>query len=179
MFTNALMATGASALNASLEILLASEVSAADKITLNPNNAVEVYGDLTKGKFQVENDVYLYDIKQVKNPYDDGGRFFNIMFYPKGDMTDIPTGTSNKENYIKILNTIYKIILDFAKEVEPEYIGISSMDNNRSKNYHTVYTNLTDNKFNRIPGYFRKDVNLPFDTSKGKGRFIVLKRKDV
>jgi cytidyltransferase-like protein len=150
-----------------------------NEITLNPNNAVEIYGDLSKGKFQIGDDVYVYDIKQVKNPYDDEGRFFNIMFHPKDDAVDIPTGTSNKENYIKILNTIYKIILDFAKEVEPEYIGISSMDNNRSKNYHRIYANLTDNKYNRIPGYFRKDVSLEFNTPKGKGRFIVLKRKDV
>jgi len=53
------------------------------------------------------------------------------------------------------------------------------MDNTPYKNYHMVYANLTDNKFNRIPGYFRKDVNLEFNTPQGKGRFVVLKRKDV
>jgi hypothetical protein len=42
-----------------------------------------------------------------------------------------------------------------------------------------VYANLTDNKSNRIPGYFRKDANLEFNTPQGKGRFVVLKRKDV
>ena len=68
--------------------------------------------------------------------------------------------------------------LDFAKEAEPEYIGISSMDNAPYKNYHMVYNNLTDNRYNRIPGYFRKNANLEFDTPQGKGRFIVLKRKD-
>jgi cytidyltransferase-like protein len=146
-----------------------------NEITLNPNNAVEINGDLTKGKFQVGNIKYTYDIKQVSNPYDDGGRFFNIMFHPEDNITSTPQ--EGKENYIKILSTMYKVILDFAEEAEPEYIGISSLDNN--KNYHMVYTNLTDNNSNRIPGYFRKDVNLEFNTPQGKGRFVVLKRKDV
>ena len=145
-----------------------------NEITFNPDNAVETYGDLTKGKFQVGDIIYIYDISQIKNPYGDG-EFYNIAFHPEGNITSIPQG--GKENYIKILNTMYKVILDFVKEVEPEYIGISSLDNN--KNYHMVYANLTDNKFNRIPGYFRKDVNLPFNTPESKGRFVVLKRKDV
>ena len=69
--------------------------------------------------------------------------------------------------------------MDFAEEAEPEYIGIASMDNDSSKNYHNVYANLTDNKFNRIPGYFRKDISLEFDTPNGKGRSVVLKRNNV
>jgi cytidyltransferase-like protein len=145
-----------------------------NEITLNPNSAVEINGNLTKGKFQVGNIKYAYDIKQVSNPYDDGGRFFNIMFHPEDNITSTPQ--EGKENYIKILSTMYKVILDFAEEAEPEYIGISSLDNN--KNYHMVYANLTDNKSNRIPGYFRKDVSLSFNTPQGKGRFVVLKRKD-
>jgi hypothetical protein len=148
-----------------------------NEITLNPSNAVEIYGDLTKGKFQVGDITYEYDIKQVSNPYNDGGRFFNIMFHPEDNKTSTPQ--EGKENYIKILSTMYKVILDFAEEAEPEYIGVASLNNGNSKNYHIVYANLTDNKFNRIPGYFRKDVNLEFDTPQGKGRFVVLKRKDV
>lgn len=150
-----------------------------NEIILNPNSAVEINGNLTKGKFQVGNIIYEYDIKITPNPYNDGGNFASISFYPEGDKISTPTGTSTKENYIKILSTMYKIILNFVEEAEPDYVGISSMDNNNSKNYHMVYANLTDNKFNRIPGYFRKDVNLPFDTPQGKGRMIVLKRKDV
>ena len=149
-----------------------------NEITLTSDNAVETYGNLDRGKFQVGNTTYIYDIKQVSNPYNDGGRFFNIMFHPEDNKIDTPTGTSTKENYIKILSTMYKVILNFSKETEPEYIGISSMDNAPYKNYHMVYANLTDNKFNRIPGYFRKDVNLEFNTPQGKGRFVVLKRKD-
>ena len=149
-----------------------------NEITLTSDNAVETYGNLDRGKFQVGNTTYIYDIKQVSNPYNDGGRFFNIMFHPEDNKIDTPTGTSTKENYIKILSTMYKVILNFSKETEPEYIGISSMYNAPYKNYHMVYANLTDNKFNRIPGYFRKDVNLEFNTPQGKGRFVVLKRKD-
>jgi hypothetical protein len=144
-----------------------------NEITLNPSNAVEIFGDINNGKFQVGDIIYTYDIKQVNNPYDKG-QFYNIQFHPVDNKTSIPTGTSNKENYIKILNTMYKIILDFANEVEPEYIGISSMDNDGSKNYHTVYNNLT--KSNNIPGYTRKNSNLEFMTPQGKGRFIVLKQ---
>lgn len=148
-----------------------------NEITLNPSNSVETYGNLTSGKFQIDDMTYIYDIKQVKNPYDDGGMFYNIMFHPKDNVTSSPTSDTTKENYIKILNTMYKIILDFAEGAEPEYIGISSLDNDGSKNYHKIYANLTDNKYNRIPGYFRKDVNLNFDTPQGKGRFVVLKQK--
>ena len=149
-----------------------------NEIILNPNSAVEINGNLTRGKFQVGNIIYEYDIKIIPNPYNDGGNFANISFYPEGDKISTPTGTSTKENYIKILSTMYKIILNFAEEAEPDYIGISSMDNTSNKNYHMVYANLTDNKFNRIPGYFRKDVNLPFNTPQGKGRIVVLKRKN-
>jgi hypothetical protein len=71
---------------------------------------------------------------------------------------------------------MYKIILDFTQETKPEYIGIASLDNDGSKNYHPVYANLTDNKFNRIPGYFRKDVSLPFNSPNGSGKMVVLKK---
>ena len=148
-----------------------------NEITLNPYNAVEIIGNLTNGKFQVGGTMYIYDIKQIKNPYKDDGIFYDIVFHPENNITSIPTGTSTKENYIKILNTMYKIILDFAREAEPEYIGISSLDNKDNKNYHTVYNNLT--KSNNIPGYIRKNANLEFETPNGKGRFVVLKRKDV
>jgi hypothetical protein len=145
-----------------------------NEISLNPDNAAEIYGDLTYGKFQVGDIIYIYDIKQVKNPYDDEGKFYNISFHPQDNITSIPQ--QGKENYIKILNTMYKVILDFIKEAEPEYIGLSSLDNIGDKNYHRVYANLTNNKHNKIPGYFRKDANLSFDGPRGKGRFVVLKK---
>jgi len=130
------------------------------------------------GKFKVGDIIYQYSIRHLANhPYKnekDNNSFFNIQFTPKGEMTSILQ--MGKENYIKILSTMYKIIVDFVEKEKPEYVGIASLDNN-GKNYHKVYANLTDNKSNNIPGYFRKDVNLEFNTPQGKGRFIVLKRK--
>jgi hypothetical protein len=149
------------------------------EITLSKNNAAEIEGDLYKGMFRAGNKVYTYDIYRIKSPYNDNKEFYNVEFHPKNNPISTPTGDTTKEDYIKILNTMYKIILDLAETDEPDYIGIASMDNIGDKNYHTIYANLTDNKYNRIPGYFRKDVSLGFDTPQGKGRFVVLKRKDV
>jgi hypothetical protein len=149
------------------------------EITLSKNNAAEIEGDLYKGMFRAGNKIYTYDIYRIKSPYNDNKEFYNVEFHPKNNPISTPTGDTTKEDYIKILNTMYKIILDLAETDEPDYIGIASMDNIGDKNYHTIYANLTDNKYNRIPGYFRKDVNLEFNTPQGKGRFVVLKRKDV
>ena len=149
------------------------------EIVLSKENAVEINGDLTGGEFQVGNKIYVYSIKNIPNPYNDLGAFYNIQFTPQEKIVSKPTKDTNPKDYIKILSTIYKIIVDFVEQETPKYIGIASMDNTGDKNYHTIYANLTDNKFNRIPGYFRKDVNLPFNTPQGKGRMVVLKRKDV
>jgi hypothetical protein len=132
-----------------------------------------------KGEFKVGDIEYTYFIDSIDSPYGGESDFYSIAFDEKYNTSkNIPTGNA-KENYIKILSTMYKIILNFTQSQKPEYIGIASMDNMGSKNYHTIYANLTDNKSNRIPGYFRKDVNLPFNTPQGKGRMVVLKRKDV
>jgi predicted nucleotidyltransferase len=146
-------------------------------ITLNPDNAVEVYGDLNNGDFTVGEYDYNYRIiKLDKNPYNSDS-FYNIDFHEIGNIKpnpSLPTGNA-KENYIKILSTIYKIILDFTQNKSPEYIGISSLD---ESGYWGIYNNLT--KTNQIPGYSRKDVGLQFKDKNGKtGKFIVLKRKDV
>jgi hypothetical protein len=147
-----------------------------NEITLNPNNAVEIYGDLNNGDFTVGEYDYNYRIiKLDKNPYNSNS-FYSIDFHEIGNKNPNPSlPTRNaKENYIKILSTIYKIILDFTKEIKPEYIGISSLD---ESGYWNVYNNLT--KTNQIPGYSRKDVGLQFKDKTGKtGKFIVLKRKD-
>jgi hypothetical protein len=145
-----------------------------NELTLSKDNAVKINGDLTGGTFTVGNITYDYNIKNISNPYKDLGLFYNIQFTPSEEITSIPKG--GRENYIKILSTMYKIIVDFVEKEKPEYIGIASMDNEGNKNYHTIYATLTNNKSNRIPGYFRKDVNLPFGTPEGKGRFVVLKK---
>jgi len=145
-----------------------------NEITLNPNNAVEVYGDLNNGDFTVGEYDYNYRIiKLDKNPYNSNS-FYSIDFHEIGNKNSNPSlPTRNaKENYIRILSTIYKILLDFTKEVKPEYIGISSLD---ASGYGNIYNNLT--KTNKFPGYSRKDVGLDFTSKSGdKGKFIVLKR---
>jgi hypothetical protein len=146
------------------------------EISLSKENAVDINGDLTGGTFTVGDITYEYSIKNIPNPYKDLGLFYNIQFTPKGEVISIPKG--GEENYIKILSTMYKIIVDFIEKEQPEYVGISSLDNSGGKNYHTVYNRLTTNTLNLIPGYFRKDSNLIFDSPQGKGRFIVLKRKE-
>jgi hypothetical protein len=149
--------------------------STLNEITLSKDNAVKINGNLTGGDFKVGNITYIYAINSIINPYKDGGKFYNISFYPEDNISEKPLGS--KENYVKVLSTMFKIISDFAEKEKPEYIGIAAMDNDGSKNYHKVYANLTDNRFNNLPGYFRKDVSLEFNTFGGKGRFVVLKRK--
>ena len=151
-------------------------IESINEISLSKENAAKINGDLTGGTFTVGDITYEYSIKNVPNPYKDLGLFYNIQFTPSGEVTSIPKG--GKENYIKILSTMYKIILDFIEKEQPTYVGISSLDNSGDKNYHTVYNRLTSNHMDFIPGYFRKDSNLTFDSPQGKGRFIVLKKKD-
>ena len=145
-----------------------------NEITLNPSNAVEIYGDLTNGDFTVGEHDYNYRIiKMDKNPYNSDS-FYNIDFHEIGNKNpniSLPTGNA-KENYIKILSTIYKIILDFTESIKPEYIGISSLD---KSGYWNIYNNLT--KTNKIPGYSRKDAGLDFTSKSGDtGKFVILKR---
>jgi hypothetical protein len=151
-------------------------IESLNEISLSKENAAKINGDLTGGTFTVGDITYEYSIKNIPNPYKDLGLFYNIQFTPSGEVTSIPKG--GKENYIKILSTMYKIILDFIEKEQPTYVGISSLDNSGDKNYHTVYNRLTSSHMNFVPGYFRKDSNLTFDSPQGKGRFIVLKKKD-
>jgi len=149
------------------------------EIKLSKENAVEINGDLTGGTFKVGDIVYEYSIKNIPNPYKDLGRFYNIQFTPYGETISTPTQDTSPKNYIKILSTMYKILSDFAEKERPEYIGISSLNNSKSKNYHLVYSALTNPKNNYLPDYFRKDNKLVFNTtSQGSGRFVVLKRKN-
>lgn len=146
------------------------------EIVLSKYNAVKVKGGTMSGTFLVGDSKYRYSITPfAKSPYEDDGSFYNIAFYPISNKVSTPQG--GKENYVKILSTMYKIIMDFIEKHQPEYVGIGSLDNEEGKNYHTVYASLTDNKANRIPGYFRKDVSVPFNSPEGPGRMVVLKKK--
>ena len=147
-----------------------------NEISLSKQNAAKLNGDLTGGTFTVGDITYEYSIKNVPNPYkNDLGLFYNIQFTPSGEVTSIPKG--GKENYIKILSTMYKIIVDFIEKEQPTYVGIASLDNSRDKNYHAVYDKLTSKHMDIIPGYVKKDSNLAFDSRDGKGKYIVLKKK--
>lgn len=146
------------------------------EITLSKDNAVSINGNPTDGSFTVDNQTYKYKISPLKNLYGEPGTFYNVYFHPEGDDSSVPLG--GKENYIKILSTMYKIIVDFVEMFQPDYIGISSLDNTGNKNYHKVYANLTNNQSNNIPGYYRKDVALPFNSDRGTGKFVVMKRKE-
>jgi len=146
-----------------------------NEITLNPENAVETNGDLYDGSFKIGDIEYTYSVKNMPSPYKDNELFYNIQFDERHNnkSSNEPTGNA-KENYIKILSTIYKIILNFIEKEKPKYIGISSLD---KSGYWNIYNNLT--KTNKLPGYSRKDVGLDFTTKSGdKGKFIVLKRND-
>ena len=106
------------------------------EIDLSGENTGEILGDPTNGKFIIGDITYVYEISKFNNPYNDGGSFYNITFHPEGNKTDEPTGNVGGGYYVRILNTMYKIINDFIVEYKPEYVGISSMDNDYSKNYH-------------------------------------------
>jgi hypothetical protein len=147
-----------------------------NEIILNSKNAVEIEGDLFGGEFKAGNMNYVYSIKNIPNPYkDDTELFYNIQFDEKNNdkSSNEPTGNA-RENYIKILSTMYNIILNFVEKEKPKYIGISSLD---KSGYGNIYNNLT--KTNKLPGYSRKDAGLDFTSKSGdKGKFIVLKRND-
>ena len=146
-----------------------------NEITLNPENAVEIDGDLFSGEFKVGDIEYIYSIKSIPNPYQDNELFYSIQFDEKFNDASLNEPTKKaKENYIKILSTIFKIILNFAKKEKPKYIGISSLN---KSGYGNIYNNLS--KTNKIPGYTRKNAGLDFTTKSGEtGQFIVLKKTE-
>jgi nicotinamide mononucleotide adenylyltransferase len=145
------------------------------ELNLSGDNVGNINGDSLSGEFNIGDMIYVYNIVKIKNPYNDKGLFYNIEFHPKGNKTDEPTENISGGDYVRVLNTMYKIIKDFINEYHSEYVGISSMDNDYSKNYHNIYANLVKN--NNIPGYFKKDNNLLFTNKDGnKGRIIVLKK---
>jgi hypothetical protein len=144
-----------------------------NEINLNTHNAVDIKGDIFGGEFKVGNIEYVYSIKNIPNPYQDLGLFYNIQFDEKYNdkSSNEPTGNA-RENYIKILSTMYKIILDLAENEKPKYIGISSLD---KSGYRNIYNNLS--KTNFIPNYMKKDAGLEFINKEGdKGKFVVFKK---
>lgn len=147
------------------------------EIQLNPKNIVPIDGDEIKGNFEVGGIKYAYKIHPLENFLDDGKTLYNIYFHPENHPIDEPMNNTTKDNYIKILNTMYSIILNFVSKHKPDYIGISSMNNELSKNYHAVYNNLA--RHNDIPGYKRKNVNMEFELENGRtGRMVIFQKKE-
>ena len=147
-----------------------------NEILLSPNNAVEIEGNIFNGKFKVGDINYDYSISKFQNPYKDGD-FYNINFGEiENKNSNLQTGKAGGKNYIKILSTMYKIILDFVSKEKPNYIGISDIE---GSGYGNVYNNLT--KTNKLPGYSRKDAKVNFITKDSENRningsFVVLKK---
>jgi phosphopantetheine adenylyltransferase len=143
-----------------------------NEISLNTSHSAETNGDTFKGDFIIGNIKYEYNINNLPNPYENIP-FYSIQFDEKNNIQTPNTPTGNaKENYIKILSTMYKVILNFAEKEHPKYIGISSLD---KSGYRNIYLNLI--KSNPIQGYFVKDAGLDFTDKDGnKGKFIVLKK---
>lgn len=144
------------------------------EIKLSIDNAAEIYGDYKNGNFTVGDYDYSYRIIQLpKNPYESDS-FYNVDFSEVGNKNpnlSLPTGNAGK-NYIKILSTMYRVILNFTNEYKPEYIGISALE---GSGYWNIYNELT--KTNSIPGYSRNKSNIPITTSQGiQGKMIVLKK---
>ena len=110
----------------------------------------------------------------MPSPYGDDAILASIDFDPVDGSDSLPTGDTDAQSYIRILSTMYRIILDLALIESPDYIGISSLNN--FKNYHKIYNGLVSS--NKIPGYFVKDKAMDFEIGDGRsGKFIVLKRK--
>jgi hypothetical protein len=146
------------------------------ELTLSTQNAVDLNGNEYKGTFTVETYTYNYEVGKLNfNPYESSS-FYVVEFSEVGNPSpnkNIPTGNA-KQNYIKILSTMYKVLFNFADKVKPEYIGISSMN---ESGYWNIYNTLT--KTNILPGYSRKNSSLRFNIDGSRGKMIVLKKNKV
>ena len=142
------------------------------EIKLTKDNATEIIGTPTKGDFKVGEIEYTYNIVKKSSPYKDNEDFYLIEFDEKGGKGDSEPTKNAKESYIKILSTLYKVILNFLEKEQPTYFGISALD---KSGYWNVYNQLT--KQNQIPGYSRKDAGLKFTTnSEETGKMVILKK---
>jgi hypothetical protein len=148
------------------------------ELQLNPENGVEIKGDIYKGEFQVGNVIYSYNIvklpegKSLPNSDSDfinDGKTYDMNFHVKGENSS--ENKKGKENIIKIYSTMFRIILDFISSVSPNYLLISAF---KSTGYFPVYSQLI--KTNKIPGYSRKTIVNWVYPNKGNITSIVLKK---
>jgi hypothetical protein len=74
--------------------------------------------------------------------------------------------------YTNIETTSTYIIREFNENIDPKYMGVSSLD---KSGYRNIYNNLS--KTNFIPNYMKKDAGLEFTNKEGdKGKFVVFKK---
>lgn len=149
-------------------------LSILNELTLNTDNAVEVKGTVLDGRFKVNNIEFMYKVTPLSyNPYSTNEPIYSISFNQVNDTRDnpnLPTGNL-KNDYIKVLSTMYKVVIEFVNNKKPSYIGISSYDDS---GYWNIYNQLT--KQNKIPGYQRINSGLEFkDKNNNKGKIIILK----
>ena len=154
-----------------------------NEIKLSVDNAVEVNGDNWRGEFTVGDITYTYIFQRDIDPH--MREHTNVTFFensnnnieePTSKMS-LPTGNA-RENYIKILSTMYSVINKHLTDNRPAQLFLTS--NNKS-GYYKIYNNLVDG--NMVDGYHRtQDVELSdlYTGTKGeKATAIVLLRNDI
>lgn len=133
-----------------------------NEIKLNVGNSVETTGDIFNGTFNVGESTYRYIIDKlqsviVEKNFKLEGDIYNISFLDSTDDADDPESYQRKKGYaniVKIYSTMYKIIVDFAKQIKPDYFILIS---SKKSKYFPIYSELTQN--NPIQGYHRKVVS--------------------
>jgi len=151
------------------------------EIQLNPENAVEIEGNIYNGEFQVGEVTYSYNFIKLPedNPLPNSNsnfitdeKTYDVNFHVKGENSS--ENKQGKENLIKIYSTMFKIILDFVSSISPNYLLISSFDR---AGYFPAYSQLT--KTNKIPGYSRKTIVNWVYPNKGNMTSIILKKSSI
>lgn len=148
---------------------------------LNPEDALEIEGTYIEGSFSIENIHYEYKIElltdsRILEEIDIKGPVYNIIFKWLEDNPDDPENERYEiaKLYIRnIYSTIYKIILNFCKEHNPEYISLISPN---KEGYYRSYSEMI--KRNKIPGYSRNRVIAINYTQPGGIMGILLKRNN-
>jgi hypothetical protein len=148
------------------------------EIQLNPENAVEIKGNIHKGEFKVGEITYSYNFIKLPegNPLPNSNsnfitdeKTYDVNFHIKGD--DSSLRKRGNQNLVKIYSTMFKVILDFISYASPNYLLISSFDETE---YFPIYNQLT--KTNKIPGYSRKTIVNWVYPNKGNMTSIILKK---
>lgn len=164
------------------DMFITESLELINEIKLNVNNAVETIGNLFEGSFTVGEKKYIYKIEKLNSPiiepnFELNGTIYNIGFIDYQDNSSDPNSYQHKKgdaNLIKIYSTMFKIIVDFIKEIQPDYFIMMSLKTTR---YFLVYTDLTKN--NTIEGYHRKTVSDFPNLSGGTVMGIIMVKNNI